>query len=86
MMGASHIKEDRFLNAYPPRPFADFLNICKMNSKRRIFSHQEKSLLINIVKNYKVIEEKKKDDVSLKKKEVFGERNSTIIQQPRHQS
>ena len=38
-----------------------------MNSKRRIFSPQEKSLLINIIKDYKDIEEKK-TDVSLKKK------------------
>ena len=47
------------------RPFADFLNIFKMNSTKQIFSHQEKSLLINIIKGYKLIEEKKKDDVSL---------------------
>ena len=53
-----------------------------MNSKRRIFSHQEKSLLINIIKDYKEIEEKKTEGVSLKKKEVFAGRNNTIIQQP----
>ena len=39
-----------------------------MNSKRRIFSPQGKSLLINIIKDYKDIEEKKTDNVSLKKK------------------
>ena len=45
-----------------PRPFAEFLNICKMNSKRRIFSHQEKSLLIKIITDYK--EKKRRQMVS----------------------
>ena len=56
-----------------------------MNSKRRIFSPQEKSLLINIIKDYKDIEENKTDKVSLKKK-IFVGRNNAIIQQPRHRS
>ena len=45
-----------------------------MNSKRRIFSPQEKSLLINIIKDYKDIEEKKTDNVSLKKKNLCGKK------------
>ena len=44
-----------------------------MNSKRQIFSPQEKSLLINIIKDYKGIEEKKTDNVSLKKKKSLWE-------------
>ena len=43
-----------------------------MNSKRRIFNPQEKSLLINIIKGYKDIEGKK-TDVSLKRKKSLWE-------------
>ena len=71
MIVAYHIKEDRHIHL---RSFAYFLNICKMNSKRRIFSHQEKSLLINIIKDYKEVEEKKTDGVSLKKRSIYGKK------------
>ena len=74
MIGAYQIKEDRFLKNIHLKPFADFINICKMNSKRRIFSHHEKSLLINVMKNYKEIEEKKTDGVYLKKRSLCGKK------------